>query len=107
MSESNDTTIAFNVRLKPSESSTHPRAANDITVAVAQGMADLDFGVIEPALLAARGKTAKDGQAAPKGLDGHMVRRVAMDVGALVRLQQQRQQMLVSLRTARQSKAKF
>jgi hypothetical protein len=28
MSESKDTTIALDVRLKPSESSAHPRAAN-------------------------------------------------------------------------------
>lgn len=43
---------------------------------LSQRIAYLDFGFIEPALLAAIAKTAKDGQAAPKGLDGHLVTRV-------------------------------
>lgn len=41
MSEPKDTSIALNVRLKPSESSAHPRAANYTNVAVAQGIAYL------------------------------------------------------------------
>jgi hypothetical protein len=104
MSGPNDTTIALNVRLKPSESSAHPRATNYTNVGVAQGMAYLDFGFIEPALLAAVAKTAKDGQAAPKGLDGHLVTRVAMDLGALARLHQQIQQVLVGLRDVQKAK---
>jgi len=62
MSESKDATIALNVRLKPSESSAHPRAVNYTNVGVAQGIAYLDFGFIEPALLAAIAKTAKGDQ---------------------------------------------
>ena len=50
MSESNDTTIALNVRLKPSDSSAHPRAANYTNIAVAQGIAHLTFGFSEPAV---------------------------------------------------------
>ncbi|MBH0182964.1 MAG: hypothetical protein HP490_15155 [Nitrospira sp.] len=106
MSESKDTTIALNVRLKPSESSAHPRAVNYTNVGVAQGTAYLDFGFIEPALLAAIAKTAKDGQAAPKGLEGHFVARVAMDVGTLARLHQQIQQVLMGVRDVRQRKVK-
>ncbi|MEO7860442.1 MAG: hypothetical protein ABIU05_08350 [Nitrospirales bacterium] len=70
MSDVKDQTIDLNVRLKPSESSAHPRATNYTNVGVAQGIAYLDFGFIEPTLLAAIAKTAKDGQAAPKGLEG-------------------------------------
>lgn len=106
MSDTTDKTIPLNVRLKPSESSAHPRAANYTNVGVAQGIAYLDFGFIEPTLLAAIAKTAKDGQAAPKGLDGHLVTRVAMSVDVLARLQQQIQQVLASLREARQGKRK-
>ena len=106
MSESKDATIALNVRLKPSEPSAHPRAANYANVDVAQGIAYLDFGFIEPALLAAIEKTAKDGQAAPKGLDGHLVTRVAMDISALARLHQQLQQVLVGLQAAQKPKLK-
>jgi hypothetical protein len=106
MSEPNDATIALNVRLKPSDSSAYPRAANYTNVAIPQGIAYLDFGFIEPAVLAAFAKTAKDGQAAPKGLDGHFVTRMAMDVSALARLQQQLQQVLVGLRLAMPEKLK-
>jgi hypothetical protein len=106
MSDSQDNTIALNVRLKPSESSAHPRATNYSNVGIAQGIAYLDFGFIEPALLAAIAKTAKDGQVAPKGLDGHLVTRVAMDISALVRLQQQIQQVLAGLRAAQKPKPK-
>jgi len=68
MSEQKDTTIALNIRLKPSDSSAHPRAANYTNVGVAQVIAYLDFGFIEPALLATIAKTVKDSQAAPKGV---------------------------------------
>jgi hypothetical protein len=106
MSDAKDQTIALNVRLKPSESSAHPRATNYTNVGVAQGIAYLDFGFIEPALLAAIAKTTQDGQAAPKGLEGHLVTRVAMGVDVLARLHQQIQQVLVGMRDARQRKTK-
>ncbi len=106
MSDPKDKTIALNVRLKPSESSAHPRATNYTNVSVAQGIAYVDFGFIEPTLLAAIAKTAKDDQAAPKGLDGILVTRVAMGLDVLARLQQQVQQVLVSLRDAQQAKLK-
>jgi hypothetical protein len=104
MSEPKDRTIQFNVRLKPSEASAHPLATNYTNVSVAQGIAYVDFSFIEPALLGAIAKTAKNGQAAPKGLDGHLVTRVAMGVDVLARLHQQIQQVLVSMRDARQGK---
>mgnify|MGYP001198429048 CR=1 FL=1 len=104
MSDAKDKTIALNVRLKPSESSAHPRATNYTNVGVAQGIAYVDFGFIEPTLLAAIAKTAKDGQAAPKGLEGTLVTRVAMSVDVLARLHQQIQQVLVSMRDAQKKK---
>ena len=106
MNEIRDKSIALNVRLKPSESSAHPRATNHTNVGVAQGIAYLDFGFIEPTLLAAIAKTAKDGQAAPKGLDGTLVTRVAMGIDVLAGLHQQIQQILVGLHASRQSKPK-
>ena len=106
MSDLKDQTIALNVRLKPSDPSAHPRATNYTNVGVAQGIAYVDFGFIEPALLGAIAKSAKDGQAAPKGLDGALVTRVAMGVDVLARLHQQIQQVLVGLREARKAKAK-
>lgn len=106
MSNPKDQTIALNVRLKPSESSAHPRATNYTNVGVAQGIAYVDFGFIEPSLLAAIAKRAKDGQAAPKGLEGALVTRVAMSMDVLARLDQQIQQVLVGLRETRQPKAR-
>ena len=106
MSEAKDQTIALNVSLKPSESSAHPRATNYTNVGVAEGIAYVDFGFIKPAMLAAIAKTAKEGQAAPKGLDGTLVTRVAMGVDVPRRLHQQIQHMLVGLRNARQPKPK-
>lgn len=105
MSEARDKTIALNVRLKPSESSSQPRATNYTNVGVAQGIAYVDFGFIEPALLAAVAKTAKEGQAAPKGLEGALVTRVAMGVDVLARLHQQIQQVLVGVRDVARQKA--
>ncbi|MDF0665955.1 MAG: hypothetical protein P0119_07745 [Nitrospira sp.] len=106
MSEPNDPAIALHVRLNPSDSSAHPRVTNYSNAGMAQGIAYLDFGFIEPALLASVAKTAKGGQAAPKRLTGHLVTRVAMDVIALARLHQQIQQVLVGVRDARKPKAK-
>ena len=106
MSDAKEKTIALNVRLKPSESSAHPRATNYTNVGVAQGIAYVDFGFIEPTLLVAIAKTAKDGQSAPKGLEGALVTRVAMSVDVLARLHQQIQQVLISVRDARQLKSK-
>ena len=107
MSEANDKTIALNVRLKPSEPSAHPRTTNYTNIGVAQGIAYLDFGFIEPTLLAAVAKTAKDGQkTVPKGLEGALVTRVTMGVDGLARLHQQIQHVLVGLRDAQQPNAK-
>ena len=96
MSEAKDMTIALNVRLKPVDHSDLPHQANYSNVGVAQGIAYLDFGFIEPALLGAIVKTAKDGQAAPKAIDGQLVTRVAMGVDVLARLHQQIQQVVIA-----------
>lgn len=106
MSELKAKIIALNVRLNPSEPTAHPLATNYTNVGVVQDIAYVDFGFIEPALLGAIVKAAKDGQAAPKGLEGHLVSRVAMGVDVLARLHQQIQQVLVGMRDARQPKLK-
>lgn len=83
-----------------------PHQANYSHVGVAQSIAYVDFGFIEPALLGAIAKIAKDGQAAPKVIDGQLVTRVVMGVDVLARLHQQIQYVLVSMRDALQGKAK-
>jgi hypothetical protein len=106
MSEPKDAPIALNVRLSPSDSSAHPRVTNYSNVGMAQGVAYIDFGFIEPALLAAVAKTAKNGPAAPKRLDGYLVARVGMDVLALARLHKQIQQVLIGLQGSLKPKEK-
>jgi len=53
VSAAKEKTVEMNVRLKPSESSAHPPATNYMNVVMAQGIAYLKFGFIEPTLLAA------------------------------------------------------
>ena len=106
MPDANDKMIPVKVRVKPSDASAQPRVANSTTVSVAQGIAYLDFGFLEPVVLAAIAKTAKDGQLAPKGVDGMLVTRVAMPLESLARLQQQLRQVVVGLREARRQDPK-
>ena len=65
------------------------------------------LGSIELALLGAIAKMAKDSEVALKGLEGHLVTRLAMGLDVLTRLHQQIQQVLVSMRDARQRKPKI
>jgi len=88
------------VRLRLVERSDQPAMANFSTVSVAQGIAYLDFGFIEPALLGRIARTVTDGQPASKIVDGHRVARVAMPFEQLVGLHQQIQQVLFNLRNA-------
>ena len=102
MNEAKGKVLALNVRLKSSEPSAHPRSTNYSSVGVAQGIAYVDFGFIEPALLGAIAKSAKDGEAAPKGIEGQLVARVAMGVDVLARLHNQIQEVLSGMRNGRQ-----
>jgi hypothetical protein len=104
MNETKDKALTLNVRLKSNDSSAHPRATNYTNVGVVQGIAYVDFGFIEPSVLGAIAKTAKDGHASPKGIEGQVVTRVAMGVDVLVRLHQQIQQVLIKFRNVARSK---
>jgi len=94
----------LNVRLRPVERPDQPATANFSTVAVAQGIAYLDFGFIEPALLGQIARTVTDGQSASKIVEGHRVARVARPLEQLVGLHQQIQQVLINMRDARAKK---
>ncbi|MDF0644874.1 MAG: hypothetical protein P0111_12660 [Nitrospira sp.] len=89
------------VKLRLVERSDHPATVNFSTVAVAKGIAYLDFGFIEPALLGRIARTVTDGQPASKIVDGHRVARVAMPFEQLIGLHQQIQQVLLNVRDAR------
>ncbi len=104
MAERNENVVALNVKLMPVENSDQPVSVNYTTVGVAQGIAYLDFGFIEPAVLAMLARTARDGKAIPESLDGKLVVRMAMGLDVLQRLHQQLQQVLVGMRGKRDVK---
>lgn len=89
--------VAVNVRLKPVGQADQPILVNYSQVGLAQGLAYVDFGFLEPAVLGAVAQRAQNGDTLPKQLEGTRAVRVAVPVDALVRLYQQLQQVLVSI----------
>ena len=89
-----------------SESNAHQRATNYTNVGVAQGIAYVDFGFIEPGLLGAIAQTAKDGNVTPKVIEGQFVIRMAIGIDVLARLHQQIQQVMINMQDARQPRAR-
>lgn len=97
---------AVNVRLRAVEQSDQPIMSNFATVSVAQGIAYLDFGFIEPALLAKVMVDSQNGKAVPGQVEGKLVTRVSLGMDVLARLQHQVQQVFVSMRQAQANQAK-
>ena len=98
LSEQNgDKTVTVNVRLKTAGQADQPLLANYTHVGLAEALAYVDFGFLEPALLGAVVKRAKQGEALPKQLEGIRAARVALPLDSVVRLYQQLQQVLVGL----------
>ena len=77
------------LRLAPVNNSDQPVVANTSNVQVAPGMAYIDFGFVEPGLLAALPRVAKQGGAMPKEINGKLAVRVVMGYDGLAQLQQQ------------------
>ena len=90
--------IALNVRLKPVEHTDQPVLANYTYAGTTQGVAYVDFGFIEPALLGAILQRAHKGESLPKSVEGSLATRVALPLDALIRLQQQLTQILIGLK---------
>lgn len=107
MSTATDKTIALNIRLKPTESSAHPRVTNYTKVGVIQAIAYVDCGFIEPVLLAKVMVAQQNGQPLPGQVDGRLVVRVSLGLDVLARLQQHMQQVFVSMRQAQGNRAKI
>jgi hypothetical protein len=91
---------AVNVRLRAVEQSDQPIMSNFATVTVAQGIAYVDFGFIEPALLAKVMVDSQHGKTLPEAIEGKLVARVSLGLDVLGRLQYQMQQVLLSMRQA-------
>ena len=97
MAESTEkSTVAVNVALRPLDHSDQPMSANYSAVGVAQGIAYLDFGFLEPAQLAGVAQKAREGNGVQ--LEGTLVVRVAMGLDVVQRLHRQLQQVLIGMR---------
>ena len=94
--QTGDKSVAVNVRLKSVGQADQPTLVNYSHVGLAQGLAYVDFGFLEPALLGAVAQRAQKGETLPKQLEGTRAVRVALPGDALVRLYQQIQQVLVT-----------
>ena len=88
------------VRLAPVNNSDQPVLANYATVNVAPGMAFIDFGFLEPAMLAALPRVAKEGGKLPESVNGKLAVRVAMGYDGLAVLHQQLGRVLAGLRAS-------
>ena len=91
---------AVNVRLHPVERSDQPIVSNVATVTVAQGIAYLDFGFIEPAMLAKVMVDSQNGKTLPEQVDGKLVARVSLGLDVMARLQGQMQRLFENVRRA-------
>jgi hypothetical protein len=97
---------AVNVRLRPVEQSDQPIMSNFATVAVAQGIAYVDFGFIEPALLAKVMVDSQNGKALPGQVEGKLVARVSLGMDVLARLQGQMQRVFENVHQAQMNGTK-
>ena len=93
--------IDLGINLVPAQQSDQPVLANFSLVNVAPGMAFIDFGFIEPRLLAALPNMALAGGKMPERIDGRLAVRVAIGFDAVQSLHQQLGRILTGLEAAR------
>ena len=91
------------VRLTPVNNSDQPVVANYATVQTSPGMVFIDFGFIEPGLMAAIPRVAKQGGKLPEAVNGKLAVRVAMGYDGLVALQRQIGQAIAGMRAVAQT----
>jgi hypothetical protein len=77
------------LRLNPVANSDQPIVANVCNVHLAPGMAYIDFGFIEPGVLAALPRMVQQGDKMPEQVNGKLAVRVVMAFDGLANLQQQ------------------
>jgi hypothetical protein len=80
---------AMSIRLVPAGTSDQPVVANYTSINASPGMVFIDFGFLEPAMLSALPRVAKQGGKLPESINGRLAVRVAMGPEALRNLKQQ------------------
>jgi hypothetical protein len=97
---------SLGIRLMPVDNSDQPVMTNYVQVNVAPGMAFIDFGFIEPGMLSALPRMAKQGGKLPESINGKLAVRVAMGYEALASLHQQLGRLMSGLGAAAAAAAK-
>ena len=90
----------LSIRLAPANHSDQPVVANYSAINLAPGMAFIDFGFLEPAMLAALPRVARSGGKLPERLNGKLAVRVALGYDTLANLHQQLGRVLTGLSQA-------
>ena len=88
------------LRLVPANNSDQPVVANTSNIHLATGMVYIDFGFIEPGVLAALPRMAQRGGKMPDEISGKLAVRVLMGYDGLANLQQQLTRVLGDLAKA-------
>jgi len=98
--------MRMGIRLVPAGNSDQPVVANYTMLNVAPGMAFIDFGFLEPSVLSAIPRVAKQGGKLPESINGKLAVRVAMGYDALANLHQQLGRVLASVSQQRVADSK-
>lgn len=88
------------VRLAPVDNSDQPVVTNYSSINIAPGMVFIDFGFLEPGMLATLPRVARQGGKLPETIRGRLSVRVAMGYDVLANLHQQLGQVLTGLNAA-------
>jgi len=81
--------IGMGVRLVPADNSDQPVFANYIVINSGPGVVFVDFGFLEPAMLAAIPRVAQRGGKLPQTINGKLSVRVALSADAVQSLKRQ------------------
>lgn len=88
---------SLGIRLAPAGGSEQPVVANYTQINVAPGMAFIDFGFLEPAMMNALPRVAKAGGKLPESIGGRLAVRVTLGYDTLAALHQQLGRVLAGL----------
>src|SRR5471030_163908 len=95
-----DKPVGMGIRLAPVNNSDQPVVANYTALNISPGMVFVDFGFLEPGMLAALPRVAKQGGKLPERLNGKLAVRVAMGYDAVANLHQHFGRVLAGLSAA-------
>jgi hypothetical protein len=98
--KTNPARATLGIRLVPVENSDLPVTANYAQVNVLPGVAFVDFGFLEPSVLSALPRVAKQGGKLPESINGKLAVRVAMGYETAASLHQQLGRVLLGVTAA-------